>query len=126
MAAPNPHRIMTANDKAEILALIDSQRKRQNQSNSVQLQSRYLTIWISGDSVFSRGFARWSGTRTGDHHPAPFWTRETMCLARRPEGWRITHQETSALTVDKPEGVGSEGSTLRVDWLQADAAFLLC
>ncbi len=125
MSRPTMHRAVTANDKAEILALIGS---RQPQQRAIELESRDLTIWMNGDSAFSQGLVRWSGTQAGWDNAAPFWIRETMCFERRPEGWRIVEEQTSA-PFHMDGGVRDEpvnGSRLRVGWALKDTAFQPC
>ena len=35
------------------------------------------------------------GLKKGVDHPVSFWMRETLCLKRREEEWRIVHEHTS-------------------------------
>jgi ketosteroid isomerase-like protein len=36
-----------------------------------------------------------SGTKKGAEGPVRFWMRETLCLKRAGESWRIAHEHTS-------------------------------
>lgn len=127
MSAPTMHRAVTANDKAEILTLIDSRYKGHDDPGSRELQSRDLTIWMNGDSAFSEGLAGWSGAARGQENRAPFWTRETMCFERRPEGWCIVHESTSVpLPMDRTAGDSATASRLRVGWAFKGAATQPC
>lgn len=126
MSTPSMHRAVTANDKAEILTLIDARHK--TDPGAMELQSRDLTIWMNGDSAFSQGLVRWWGTQVGGDNPAPFWTRETMCFERRSEGWCIVHESTSTpLPMDRASADGFvAASRLRIGWAHKDAAFQPC
>jgi ketosteroid isomerase-like protein len=126
MSTTTMHRAVTANDKAEILALIDA--RRHHDQRTLELQSRDLTIWMNGDSAFSQGLVRWWGLQTGWDAPAPFWIRETICFERSLEGWRIVHETASApLPMDRATaGDSISAGRLRVGWARKDAAFQPC
>jgi len=91
MSTSTMHGAATANDRAQILSLIDA-RTGQTVPAATELESRDLTIWMSGDSAFSHGLVRASGTR----RPEQFWISETISFERTPDGWRIVHQHTSS------------------------------
>ena len=124
MPALTTRHAVTANDKAEILSLID--RRYKADRCAMELQSRDLRIWMNGDSAFSQGLVRWWGTQAGWDSPAPFWTRETMCFERGPDGWCIVHQRTSAPLPADRVSADDDASTLRIDWTLKDAAFQPC
>jgi SnoaL-like protein len=127
MPTATMQRSVTANDKAEILGLIDSRYAGLGVRAAMELHSRDLTIWVSGDSAFSRGLVQWSGTAAGGENPAPFWIWETLCFEHGAEGWRIVHQQTSApFSVDGAHDQVIAGTRLRVGWAHGVAASPPC
>lgn len=54
-----------------------------------------LAVTEGDDVAFAHGLLRCAGT-TADGRSFQDLVRATFCLARRPEGWRITHQHISA------------------------------
>lgn len=117
MSKPVTSQIATANDKAEILALIHGRQTGPGGENAIDLLSRDLTIAMSGDSAVCRGVVRMAAMRSAGRHEE-FWMRETMCLERRPEGWRIVREQISApfSMVGALGDAPVAGSRLRVDW----------
>jgi ketosteroid isomerase-like protein len=45
--------------------------------------------------AFAHGYMRMQGRKKGAEHDANFWMRETLCLAREGNGWKIVHEHTS-------------------------------
>ena len=118
MSTPILHRAATASDKAEILALIDSRPSRPSESDCVELQSRDLTIWMNGNSAVSEGLVRWSRSGAERQDASPFWIRETICLERKPDGWRVVREQTSApFRMDRAH---SHDSRLRIGWASVE------
>jgi ketosteroid isomerase-like protein len=124
MSTPVMSQVITANDKAEILALIHGRQTSPHGKHAIHLLSRDLTIAMSGDSAVCRGVVRIAATEDLGR-PAEFWMRETTCLERRPDGWRIVREQTSA-----PFSMGGAlgdapiaGSRLRVDWAPRGTVF---
>jgi ketosteroid isomerase-like protein len=64
-------------------------------ATAVDLESRDFKVTVSGDFAFCHGFLRLSGTKKGAERPVNFWMRETLCLERQGNGWRIVHEHTS-------------------------------
>jgi ketosteroid isomerase-like protein len=50
---------------------------------------------VSGDFAVCHGFMHMSGTKKGAEQAVNFWMRETLCLQRQGDGWRIVHEHTS-------------------------------
>jgi ketosteroid isomerase-like protein len=61
----------------------------------IDLESRDLSITVSGDFAFCHGFYRHSGTPKAAGRPISFWMRATVCLHRDGGAWRIVHEHTS-------------------------------
>jgi ketosteroid isomerase-like protein len=61
----------------------------------IDLESRDLSITVSGDFAFCHGFYRNSGTPKAAGRPISFWMRATVCLHRDGGAWRIVHEHTS-------------------------------
>lgn len=123
MSTPLMSQIATANDKAEILALIHSRLRGVRSDNGADLVSRDLTIAMSGDSAVCRGVVRMA-TRKEAAGAEEFWVRESMRLERKAEGWRIVCEQISApFSWDGGLRDGwIAGSRLRVDWAPHGAA----
>lgn len=122
MFTPVMSQLVSANDKAEILALVHGRQTRPNGQNAIRLLSRDLTIALSGDMAVCQGVVRMSA---GKNQSREFWMRETTCLERGPEGWRIVGEQTSApFSMDGgPRGAAIAGSKLRVDWAPRGTLF---
>jgi ketosteroid isomerase-like protein len=61
----------------------------------IELEARDFQVAVSGDLAFCHGFYRMSGTPTAAGRPISFWMRETLCVRRDTDGWRIVHEHTS-------------------------------
>jgi ketosteroid isomerase-like protein len=61
----------------------------------VDLESRELTITISGDVAFCHCYLRMTGTKKGVEGSVSFWMRETICLQRIAGKWKIVHEHSS-------------------------------
>ena len=133
------HRVLTANDKAEILALIHTRHEAGSGRDSaaarswdattgvspfdswetpIELESRDLKIEISHDRVLCHGFLRMSGIRKGLRKTVRFWLRETMSFERRVGGWQIVNEQRSVpfYTVPGLRPDVHSSSKLRVAW----------
>jgi ketosteroid isomerase-like protein len=55
---------------------------------------RDLRIAVSGDTAFSHGLSRMTGTKT-DGAEVDFWFRETLCFRKVGGAWKIAHEHTS-------------------------------
>ena len=55
---------------------------------------RDLTITAADDVAFCHSLNRISGTRSGGEK-TDIWIRETLCLRRLGDGWKIAHQHES-------------------------------
>ena len=124
MSRLHPHPIVTANDKAEILALIHSRQTPANDENVIQVQSRDLTIWVGADSACSRGLVRLSDGKAEGRTPEQFWVRENMSFDRHAERWRIIDEQRSApVYIEESLSPDSrDGTRLRLHWISGDTA----
>lgn len=61
----------------------------------VGIEPRELKITVSGDIAFAHGYLRLSGIKKGAERPVAFWMRETLCLERQGEDWKIVHEHAS-------------------------------
>jgi ketosteroid isomerase-like protein len=61
----------------------------------VEIDSQGMEISVSGDFALCHGFLRLTGTKKGAEGSVQFWMRETLCLERKMEGWRIVHEHSS-------------------------------
>lgn len=61
----------------------------------IEIDSRGLKVTVSGDFAFVHGFLHMRGTKKGAEGSVSFWMRETLCLERLGNGWRIVHEHTS-------------------------------
>jgi hypothetical protein len=121
MFTAETHQSATSTDKAAILTLIDARRPEHHfglAGSAAEIESRNLTISLSGDLAFAQGMVCLSGMRQGLDGREQFCLRESMWFERRTEGWRIIHELTSApLPVDVASASRSMSSSkLRVDW----------
>lgn len=76
-------------DRGETQAWLDTW------ATPIDLEPRDFKITVSGDFAFCYGFLRMTGTKKGAEKPVDFWMRETLCLERTGNGWRIVHEHTS-------------------------------
>jgi PhnB protein len=61
----------------------------------ITIEPRDFQITVSGDIAFAYGYMRLAGNKIGVAQPISFWMRETICLQRDQETWRIVHEHTS-------------------------------
>jgi ketosteroid isomerase-like protein len=61
----------------------------------IQIESRDFEITVAGDIAFCYGYMRMTGNKKGVDQTVSFWMRETLCLERRGDSWRIVHEHTS-------------------------------
>jgi len=76
-------------DLAEKQAWLDSWE------GPVEIEPRDFQITVAGDTAFGYGYMRMAGKKKGVEHRISFWMRETVCLERGADGWRIVHEHTS-------------------------------
>ena len=61
----------------------------------VEIEPRDFHITVSGDIAFCQGYMRLAGNKKGVDQPVSFWMRETLCLERDGNTWRIVHEHAS-------------------------------
>ena len=61
----------------------------------IEIEARDFEITVSGDIAFCHGYMRLEGTKKGVPDRINFWMRETLCLEREFDSWRIVHEHTS-------------------------------
>jgi ketosteroid isomerase-like protein len=86
LAPPLVHRGI---DLAETQAWLDTWE------GPITIEPRDFVVRVSGDMAFAHGYMRMQGRKKGAEHDANFWMRETLCLAREGNGWKIVHEHTS-------------------------------
>jgi ketosteroid isomerase-like protein len=86
LAPPLVHRGI---DLAETQAWLDTWE------GPITIEPRDFVERVSGDMAFAHGYMRMQGRKKGAEHDANFWMRETLCLAREGNGWKIVHEHTS-------------------------------
>jgi pimeloyl-ACP methyl ester carboxylesterase/ketosteroid isomerase-like protein len=64
-------------------------------STAVTILARDMQVKVSGDMAICHGYLQMSGTKKGPEGSVRFWMRETLCLERRRDGWKIVHEHTS-------------------------------
>jgi ketosteroid isomerase-like protein len=57
-------------------------------------EARDLKIAASGDTAFSYGLSRMTGTKA-DGEKIDLWFRETLCFRKIDGAWKIAHEHTS-------------------------------
>jgi PhnB protein len=57
-------------------------------------EARDLKVAVSGDTAFSHGLSRMTGTKT-DGAKVDLWFRETLCFRKIDGTWKIAHEHTS-------------------------------
>jgi ketosteroid isomerase-like protein len=86
LAPPLVHRGI---DIAEMQAWLDTWE------GPIEITPQHFEVKVSGDIAFCHGYMRMDGIKKGADHPVSFWMRETLCLEREGEEWRIVHEHTS-------------------------------
>jgi ketosteroid isomerase-like protein len=61
----------------------------------IEIDARDFKVTVSGDFAFVHGFLHMTGTKKGAEGAVSFWMRETLCLERQGNEWRIVHEHTS-------------------------------
>ena len=61
----------------------------------IEIESRDMTVTVSGDSAFAYGFVQMKGTTKTTGGETSFWMRSTMCFHHEAGAWRIIHQHES-------------------------------
>jgi ketosteroid isomerase-like protein len=61
----------------------------------IDLEPRDSRLTIDGDTAFMQGYTRMSGRPKAAGGPVSFWLRDTICLKRGGDGWRIVHLHSS-------------------------------
>lgn len=61
----------------------------------IQIEPRDFEVTIAGDMAFCHGYMRMTGNKKGVPQTISFWMRETLCLERNGNDWRIVHEHTS-------------------------------
>ncbi|MGC1872064.1 MAG: nuclear transport factor 2 family protein [Acidobacteriaceae bacterium] len=61
----------------------------------IEITPQDFEVHVSGDLAFCHGYMRMDGLKKGADQPISFWMRETLCLERHDEEWRIVHEHTS-------------------------------
>lgn len=61
----------------------------------VDIEARDFEVTVGDGFAFCHGFLHMSGTKKNAEKQVSFWMRETLCLERVAEGWRIVHEHTS-------------------------------
>jgi ketosteroid isomerase-like protein len=61
----------------------------------VVIEPRDFHVTVSGDIAFCHGYMRLSGNKKGADQTVNFWMRETLCLERDADTWRIVHEHVS-------------------------------
>jgi ketosteroid isomerase-like protein len=61
----------------------------------IQIESRDFEITVAGDIAFCHGVMRMTGNKKGVDQTVSFWMRETLCLKRNRNIWKIVHEHTS-------------------------------
>ena len=60
----------------------------------IGMETRDLSIVVSGDIAIAHWFSRASGTLKNEHEVG-FWVRVTSCCLRSTDRWLITHEHVS-------------------------------
>jgi ketosteroid isomerase-like protein len=61
----------------------------------ITIEPRGFVVTIAGDTAFAYGYMPMQGRKKGADHDVNFWMRETLCLQRTDDAWRIVHEHTS-------------------------------
>ena len=61
----------------------------------IQIEPRDFQIAVAEDIAFCYGYMRMTGHKKGVDQTVSFWMRETLCLERNGNSWRIVHEHTS-------------------------------
>ena len=61
----------------------------------IEIAPLNFDITVAGDIAFCHGYMRMDGNKKGVDERVSFWMRETLCLERSGDTWRIVHEHTS-------------------------------
>ncbi len=61
----------------------------------IRIDPRDFEITVRGDLAFCHGYMRITGNKKGVEKTVSFWMRETLCLERNGNSWRVVHEHTS-------------------------------
>jgi ketosteroid isomerase-like protein len=61
----------------------------------VEIEPRDFHITVGGNTAFCHGYMHMAGNKKGVDQRVSFWMRETLCLERNGNSWRIVHEHTS-------------------------------
>jgi ketosteroid isomerase-like protein len=61
----------------------------------ITIEPRDFEVTVDGNLAFCQGYLRMEGDKKGVEKRVSFWMRETLCLARNEDAWRIVHEHTS-------------------------------
>jgi ketosteroid isomerase-like protein len=61
----------------------------------IEIEPRDFQVTVSGDTAVAWGYMRLTGNKIGVDHPVSFWMRETICLERQEDNWRVIHEHAS-------------------------------
>ena len=61
----------------------------------IQIEPRDFQLAVAEDIAFCYGYMRMTGNKNGVDQTVSFWMRETLCLERNGNSWRIVHEHTS-------------------------------
>ena len=77
------------------LDIAETQEWLDTWNGPIHIEPRDFQISIAGDIAFCYGYMRLTGNKKGVEQTVSFWMRETLCLQRTEDGWRIAHEHTS-------------------------------
>jgi uncharacterized protein (TIGR02246 family) len=61
----------------------------------IEIEGRDLRLAVSDDLAFAHGYTRMSGHPKAAGRQIEFWLRDTFCLKRQGDRWRIVHMHSS-------------------------------
>jgi ketosteroid isomerase-like protein len=61
----------------------------------IKIEPRDFQITVADDIAFCYGYMRMIGNKKGVDKTVSFWMRETLCLERKGNSWRIVHEHNS-------------------------------
>jgi PhnB protein len=88
LAPPLARTGAAALDRDTLIAWFDTWR------GPIRYELKDVSITASGDIAFVHGFVRIGGTKT-DGYTGDVWARQTVCLRKRGDAWKIVHEHIS-------------------------------
>jgi ketosteroid isomerase-like protein len=76
-------------DRNNLIAWFDTWR------GPIRYELRDFSITAAGDIAFAHGFVRIGGTKQDDDRARDLWARQTVCLRKSDDAWKIVHEHTS-------------------------------